>query len=93
MPGTFFIIGCILIPLGFGLVPGLLPTRVPIVARWGLWLVVIALASWFLVAVGDLPSPFPSLARSTFWLSSLLSLYVLLVDTGRVGRRRRLARS
>jgi hypothetical protein len=93
MPGTFFIIGCILIPLGFGLVPGLLPTRVPIVARWGLWLVVIALASWFLVAVGDLPSPFPSLARISFWLSSLLSLYVLLVDTRRVGRRRRLARS
>ena len=93
MPGTFFTIGCILIPLGFGLVPGLLPTRVPIVARWGLWLVVIALASWFLVAVGDLLSPFPSLARISFWLSSLLSLYVLLVDTGRVGRRRRLARS
>jgi len=92
MPDTFFTIGCILIPLGFGLVPGLLPPRIPIVARWGLWLAVIALASWFLAAVADLPIPYPWLARSTFWLSSLLSLYVLLADTGRISRRRRLAK-
>jgi hypothetical protein len=93
MPGTFFIIGCILIPLGFGLVPGLLPMRFPIVARWSLWLSLFALASWFVGAVDDLPSPFPSLARGSLWLSSLLSLYVLLVETGRVGRRRRFATS
>ena len=92
MPGTWFIAGCILTPLGFGLVPGLLPTRVPLVARWTLWLILIGLASWFLGTVSDLPKPFPLLARCAFWLSSLLSLYVLLVETGRARRRRSLAK-
>jgi hypothetical protein len=52
----------------------------------------IGLASWFLGTVNDLPKPFPLLARCAFWLSSLLSLYVLLVETGRAGRRRSLAK-
>ena len=89
MPDILFIAGFVLIPLGFGLVPGMLPRRVPLTSRWALWLALLAISGWYLSSMREAPQPSPWLALVPFWLSSLLSLYVLVAETGRAGINRK----
>jgi hypothetical protein len=91
MPDTWVIAGYILIPIGFGLVPGLLPPRVPLTARWTLWLALLALSALYVSSLEDAPDPYFWLALVPFWLSSLLSLCVLVAEARRAGRSRRKA--
>jgi hypothetical protein len=86
MPDLWVIAGYIFIPLLFGLVPGLLPRRIPLAARWILWLALLALVAGYVTAMRSAPPPFPWLVLVPFSLSSLLSLYVLVADTRRVGK-------
>ncbi len=83
MPDTWFIVGCILIPLSFGLVPGLLPRHVPMTGRWGLWLVLLAVFIWFVHSTRAAPSSLQGLALVLLCLSSMLSLSVLIAETRR----------
>ena len=88
MPDLWVIAGYILIPLVFGLVPGLLPRRVPLAVRWGLWLVLLVTWAAYAQALRAAPAPFPWLVLVPFWLSSLLSLLVLVAETRRERRAR-----
>jgi hypothetical protein len=88
MPGLWVIAGYILIPMAFGFVPGLLPRRVPLAVRWCLWLVLLAACAAYAQALRSAPLPFPWLVLVPFWLSSLLSLLVLVAETRRERRAR-----
>ena len=92
MPDAWVIAGYVLIPLGFGLVPGLLPTRMPPTVRWSIWLALLAISAAYVASIKDRPEPFPWLVLVPFWLSSLLSLYLLIAEAGRVQSRRSRAR-
>lgn len=83
MPDTWFIAGSILIPLGFGLIPGMLPRRVPLARRWALWLVLVGVATGYVASLRDASHSLPELALALLGLSSLLSLVVLLAETAR----------
>lgn len=84
-----FVAASVLIPLAFGLVPAFLPPRVPALARWSLWLVVLALTGWYVHLLRDAPSPYPLMALIFLIVSAALSLIVLVVETGRTAHRRR----
>ena len=86
MPETWVTAGYVLIPLGYGLVPAMLPRRVPLIVRWTLWLALLAAAAAYVQTLGGMPDPFSWLTLVPFSLSSLLSLFVLLVETHREGR-------
>ncbi len=92
MPDTWVIAGYVLIPFSFGLVPGLLPRRVPPTIRWALWLGLLAVCAAYVHSLQDKPDPFSWLALVPFCLSSLLSFYLLVAETGRRGRARMRAR-
>ena len=87
-PDIWVIAGYVLIPLVFGLIPGFLPRRVPLAVRWCLWLVLLVTWAAYAQALRAAAPPFPWLVLVPFWLSSLLSLVVLVAET----RRERLAR-
>ncbi len=89
MADIWVIAGYVLIPLGFGLVPGLLPRRVPSTVRWTLWLMLLALSAAYVSTLHEAPDPYPWLALVPFWLSSLLSLSILIADARRASRRSR----
>ena len=91
MPDAWVIAGYILIPLGFGMIPALLPRRVPMTVRWILWLLLLATSAAYVHSLSDKPDPYSWLVLVPFWLSSLLSLYLLVAETGRAGRGRRAA--
>jgi hypothetical protein len=83
VPGTWFIVGSILIPLGFGLIPGMLPRRLPLADRWALWLALLAVAAGYVASLRSAPHALPGLALALLGLSSLLSFVVLLAETAR----------
>lgn len=93
MPDAWVIAGYVLIPLGFGLVPGLLPRRVPLTGRWILWLALLGTCTWYVASMRDAPHSLNWLALVLLWLSSLLSLSVLIAETRRRGVGRRNART
>ena len=91
MPGISVIAGHVLIPLAFGLVPALLPSRMAVQQRWGIWLLLAIAGSAYAYWLQSAADPFPWLVIASFSLSSLLSLFVLVVATMR--RRRGKART
>ena len=78
--------GAVLVPLGFGLVPAFLSRNVPIAVRWCLWFILLAASATFVSVTRGAPHPFPILALASFWLSTSLSFWVLLVETKRANR-------
>jgi hypothetical protein len=89
MAGELYFAGYVLMPLGFGLVPGFLPRSVPLAARWTLWLALLALAAAYLAFLRGAAFPFPVIAFGVFLASALLSLSVLVAEARR-GRRKTL---
>ena len=89
MPDTWVIAGYVLIPFAFGLVPGLLPRRLPQGIRWTLWLALLAMSAAYVGSLQGEPDPFQWLALVPFGLASLLSLILLLGETRRAGRTAR----
>ena len=89
MTEILFLLSPVLVPLAFGLVPAFLPARSPPALRWGLWLVLLALAAWYGHAMRDAPDAFRMIAWSTVAASALLSLMVLVAETGRPRRLHR----
>ena len=86
MSFELFIAGCVLVPLGFGLVPAFLPRKVPIFVRWCLWLVLLAVSATFVSTMRGAPQSYGAMALGIFWASMLLSLVTLVVETRRDGR-------
>jgi hypothetical protein len=86
MPDIWVIAGHILIPLAFGLVPALLPGRVPLRARWVLWVALLVGGGAFVAWLQDADDPFHWLGIASLALSSLLSFCVLVVERGRTQR-------
>ncbi len=86
MPEFLFLLSPVLVPLAFGLVPAFLPPRANQMVRWGLWLVLLALAAWYLLAMRDAPEAFRIIAWLTVAASAILSLIVLVAETGRPRR-------
>ena len=84
-----FVAASVFIPLVFGLVPAFLPPSVPAAARWSLWLAVVVLTGWYVHLLRDAPGPYPLMALIFLIISALLSLIVLIVETGRAPYRRR----
>lgn len=84
-----FVIVSVFIPLVFGLVPAFLPSRVPIILRWLLWLTLVVVAGWYVHRLGEFASPYPELALLYLIVSASLSLAVLAAFTFR--RRSRAA--
>jgi FtsH-binding integral membrane protein len=88
-----FIAGYVLIPLGFGLVPGFLPPRSRPVIRWALWLALLALAIDYIYLSRNAPRLLWLLALFAISVSTGLSLLVLIAANKRArATRRRLAR-
>ena len=88
MPDLWVIAGHVLIPLTFGLIPGLLPAGVSLHVRWASWLMLVAAGTTYVAWLQGGPDPFHWLGLASFTLSSLLSLYVLVAES----RRRRVRR-
>jgi heme exporter protein D len=86
MPTGKFLAGYLLLPLAFGLVPAFLPRRVPMAARWGLWLVLLAAAAAYALAMKSEVAPFVWLALGCFTASTTLSLLVLVAESRRARR-------
>ena len=86
MTEALFVAASIFIPLVFGFVPAFLPVGVPVVIRWLLWLAVTAAIGWYVHLLRDAPSPYPELALAILLVSAVLSLVVLVVETGRPPR-------
>ena len=84
-----FVAASVFIPLVFGLVPAFLPTGVPVILRWILWLVVLVLTGLYVHLLRDAPSPYPLMALVILIISAALSLVVLVVDTYRPPKLRR----
>ena len=82
-----FLAGYLLIPLGFGLVPAFLPRRVPIAARWGLWLALLAAGAGYALMMKGASDPFIWLALGCFAASSILSLIFLVAESDRAAGR------
>ena len=82
MPDLWVIAGLVLIPLTFGLVPAFLPLRVPLRARWASWLALLIVTAAYGYSLRG-AEPFNWLVLVSFSVSSLLSLYVLAVETTR----------
>jgi hypothetical protein len=87
VPDSWFIVGSILTPLGFGLIPAMLPRRVPLAGRWAIWLALLGATAGYVASLRAAPPSLQGLAVALLGLSSLLSLLVLLADTTR-GRTR-----
>ena len=83
MDEILFTAALVLVPLLFGLVPGFLPMRTPALVRWGLWLAVLALAIWYGLAMKDAAGAVWLVVWSTIAASAILSLLVLVAETGR----------
>lgn len=60
--------------------------RSPAALRWGLWLVLVGLAAWYGIAMGGAPAAYRLVAWATIALSAILSLVVLVTETGRPRR-------
>lgn len=90
MADGLFLAGSVLVPLIFGLVPGCLPVRTHPAIRLGLWLAALALAGWYGYAMTDAPASYRLLAWVSIGVSALLSLIVLVTETG-IPRKRRTA--
>ena len=86
MREALFVAASVFIPLVFGLVPAFLPVGVPILWRWILWLVILAVTGWYVHLVREAPSPYPLLALAILMVSAVLSLVVLVVETSRSPR-------
>jgi len=84
MPDIWVMAGHILIPLLFGLIPGLLPMRVPLRTRWLLWLALIGGGGAFVIWLQEGADPFHWLGIATLALSGSLSLCVLLAESRRM---------
>ena len=83
--------GSVLVPLAFGLVPAFLPAGTHPALRWGLWLIILALACWYGVAMADAPAAYRMLAWTTIGASAALSFIVLVAETGFARRTPRTA--
>lgn len=88
MAEALFVAASVFIPLVFGLVPAFLPTGVPAVFRWLMWLVIIVATGWYVHLLREAPSPYPLLALVILAVSAMLSLVVLVVETNRPPRLR-----
>ena len=85
--------GAVLIPLGFGLVPGFLPRSVPLFARWALWAVVLAATAAYVAVLADSPLPLQLVSLGSSVLAMMLSLAVLVAETRRTDPGRGQVRS
>ena len=88
MPTGQFLAGYLLLPLAFGLVPAFLPRQVPLGARWGLWLALLAAGAGYAAAMKAEVAPFVWLALGCFAASATLSLMVLVGESKRARRAR-----
>lgn len=86
MTDILFQLSPVLVPLAFGLVPAFLPPCASQLLRWGMWLVLLGLGAWYGLAMRDEPAAFRMIAWLTVAASALLSLIVLIAETGRPHR-------
>ena len=87
MVTALFLAGYLLLPVAFGLVPAFLPRRVPLAARWSLWLFILLAGAFYVLAMKQEREPFVWLALGSFAASSALSLVVLVADSRRAARQ------
>jgi FtsH-binding integral membrane protein len=87
MPTGAFLAGYLLLPIAFGLVPAFLPRRVPVAARWRLWLAILVAGVGYALFMKRENEPFVWLALGGFTASSALSLFFLVLESHRAARR------
>lgn len=90
MTDGLFLAGSVLVPLVFGLVPGCLPVRTHPAIRLSLWLAALGLAGWYGYEMSDAPASYRQIAWVSIGVSAILSLVVLVAETG-IPRKRRIA--